>query len=85
MASPSPVHFTNSHQPSSNQDTYKTGLVTSVGSTRSYGTVKDSPSNSFLGTGLVKNCVSHTVEEGDTLQGLAVKYNVTVRATVLEL
>ncbi len=65
-----------------NASASKAGLVSSVGiqrSWRSYGTVKDSSprlhskANSFL---------VHSVQEGDTLQGLALKYDVTVRRGV---
>lgn len=74
MASSSPVNISGVSQNSS-----RTGLVTNSGSGRSYGTVKDSPNVSFLGSGtLSKSCIHHSVEEGDTLQGLALKYNVTV-------
>ncbi len=73
MASSSPVHISGASQNSS-----RTGLVTNSGSGRSYGTVKESP-NLFLGSGVASRyCIHHSVEEEDTLQGLALKYNVTV-------
>lgn len=57
----------------------KTGLVSSCNSQRSwksYGTVKsNSPSLQPKNTSFIV----HAVQEGDTLQGLALKYNVTVR------
>lgn len=74
MASPSPIPISHASGDSSS----KTGLVNSAGTSRSYGTVKDSPAHSFLGQGLTGGWINHTVEEEDTLQGLALKYNVTV-------
>lgn len=75
MASTSPVSISYASQDSSS----KTGLVNSAGTSRSYGTVKDSSAYSFLGSSLSGvPCMNHPVEEGDTLQGIALKYNVTV-------
>ncbi len=76
MASSTPIQISETSQSSSS----KTGLVTSVGSSRSYGTVKQSPNLSFQAPGTPRHCMHHTVEEGDTLQGLALKYNITVSA-----
>lgn len=53
----------------------KRGLVSSQNGQRSYGTVKQL-SSSFRRSGI--SVITHNLEEGDTIQGLAVKYSVTV-------
>ena len=54
----------------------RSGLVSSF--QRSYGTVKDS-TPAIIVSGRTGKFFVHTVQEEDTLQGLAVKYGVTVR------
>lgn len=57
----------------------KTGLVSSVSSQRSYGTVKDASHSPTVSSRSVHaGFLTHEVREADTLQGLAVKYGVTV-------
>ena len=73
MASPVP--------PTIEHNSSKTGLVSSVNSqrpVRSYGTVNE-PSKTLSQKALTSSCLTHDVDEDDTLQGLALKYNVTVR------
>ena len=53
------------------------GLGTSFGTQRSYGTVRDSQAP-MTTAGKLCSYVVHPVNEQDTLQGLAVRYNVTV-------
>lgn len=66
-----------SHLTTSSQKSFKTGLVSSHNGQRSYGTVKHlSTSNSFKRSAI--SVIHHHVEEGDTIQGLALKYSVTV-------
>lgn len=55
----------------------RAGFGSSVNSQRSYGTVKVS-SASFTSSGRLGGYVIHTVHEEDTLQGLALRYNVSV-------
>ena len=78
MASPSPVHF--SVQLPSTQKNSRTSLVNSVGSQRSYGTVKESCSGitSPYNRSSVVEFLTHPVCPDDTLQGIALQYNVTV-------
>lgn len=91
-SSPSPVHlnsnqsvgessYASSHLSTSNQEvsrSYRTGLVSSQNGQRSYGTVKHltSSSSSFKRSNI--SVIHHHLEEGDTIQGLALKYSVTV-------
>ena len=55
----------------------RAGLVSSFGSQRSYGTVKES--SGIIARGRLCDFIIHSVHEEDTLQGLAVRYGVTVR------
>ena len=55
----------------------RAGLVSSFGSQRSYGTVKES--SGITARGRLCDFIIHSVHEEDTLQGLAVRYGVTVR------
>lgn len=55
----------------------RAGFGSSLNSQRSYGTVKVS-SAAFTSAGRLGSYVMHTVHEEDTLQGLALKYNVSV-------
>lgn len=86
MASPSPVHFS-VQQPSPNPEkkTSRTSLVNSFGSTqRSYGTVKESASG--IGSPYRSSeYFNHPVCEEDTLQGIALQYDVSVSAFVCPL
>lgn len=70
MASPSPV-LGGSPQPPGNR--IRDSLATSLG--KSYGTVKDASLNM---SSSYRSVINHSVVEEDTLQGLALKYNVTV-------
>ena len=70
MASPSPT-LVGYSQPSGART--KDGLTTTRG--KSYGTVKDATPNV---SSFYRSVVNHSVVEEDTLQGLAVKYDVTV-------
>ena len=71
MASPSPVL---GGSPQSAGNRIRDGLATTLG--KSYGTVKDASLNMSSSYRCV---INHDVVEEDTLQGLALKYNVTVR------
>lgn len=70
MASPSPV-LGGSPQPPGNR--IRDGLTSSLG--KSYGTVKNASLNM---SSSYRSVIHHDVVEEDTLQGLALKYNVTV-------
>lgn len=71
MASPSPV-LGGSAQPPGVR--VRDSLTTSLG--KSYGTVKDASLN--MSSAYRSVIINHDVVEEDTLQGLALKYNVTV-------
>lgn len=88
--SPSPVNLISSRSPTSEPSPHlssslqeatrrsspaRVGLVSSQNGQRSYGTVKQY-STSFKRSSV--SSITHILEEGDTLQGLALKYNVTV-------
>ena len=70
MASPSPVL---GGSPQSAGNRIRDSLATSLG--KSYGTVKDASLNM---SSSYRSVINHDVVEEDTLQGLALKYNVTV-------
>lgn len=57
----------------------RAGLGSSFGGQRSYGTVKES---TITASGRLCGYTVHTVLDEDTLQGLAVKYGVTVSVLV---
>lgn len=70
MASPAGLTIT--------ADGGRSGLVSSF--QRSYGTVKDS-TPAITVSGRPGSYFVHTVQEEDTLQGLAVRYGITVRTS----
>ena len=70
---PNPTQAAGAQQGAGNSS--KTGLVSSLNGQRSYGTVKQL-SSSFKKSSI--SIVQHSLEEGDTLQGLALKHNVLV-------
>ena len=70
MASPSPVLGGSAQPPG---DRIRDSLTTSLG--KSYGTVKDASLNM---SSTYRSVIDHHVIEEDTLQGLALKYDVTV-------
>lgn len=61
----------------STNNTDRAGLGSSFGNQRSYGTVKVS-SVAFAATGRSRDYTVHRVHEEDTLQGLALRYGVSV-------
>lgn len=69
MASPSPVLGASAQPPG---DRTRDSLATSLG--KSYGTVKDASQNMSS----YRSVINHDVVKEDTLQGLALKYDVTV-------
>jgi len=75
MSSSSPIHIRVA-SPDSNSNS-RTGLVSSGSGrvSRSYGTVKE---GAVLGNAQSRHSITHAVEDGDTLQGIALKYNVSV-------
>lgn len=70
MASPSPVLGVPAQPPG---DQTRAGLATTLG--KSYGTVKDATQSM---SSIHRSVINHVVVKEDTLQGLALKYNVTV-------
>jgi LysM repeat protein len=63
---------------STNSNSDRAALGSSLGSHRSYGTVKE-PSSALTASGrLCGGYTEHTVDERDTLQGLALRYGVSV-------
>ena len=71
MASPVAITIENAD----NSD--RAGLGSSLGSQRSYGTVRQS-SAPLATSGKLRGYTEHAVHEEDTLQGLAIQYGVTV-------
>ena len=71
-----PANLTVEHKNSS-----RVGLVSSFGGQRSYGTVKVA-SPSLNHRTRHSSLLDHEVQEGDTFQGLALKYSVTVRLKI---
>ena len=72
MASPAALTIESSRN---NSD--RAALGSSLGSQRSYGTVKESSSLTSSGR-LCGGYTEHEVDERDTLQGLALRYGVSV-------
>ena len=65
----------------SSRDTSRTGLASSLSGHRSYGTVKNLTPSPIFTYRASRSCdyLNHDVREEDTIQGLALCYNVTVR------
>ena len=60
----------------------RAALGSSLGSQRSYGTVKEASSAVLTASGRLSGFTEHLVDERDTLQGLALRYGVTVSVCV---
>ena len=58
----------------------RAGLASSLG--RSYGTVKEPSSAGLTASGRLCGYTEHVVDERDTLQGLALRYGVSVSVCV---
>ena len=63
---------------SANNNSDRAALGSSLGSQRSYGTVKETSSALTTSGRLCGGYTEHTVDEWDTLQGLALRYGVSV-------
>lgn len=73
MASPVALAIERANSPSD-----RAGLGSSFSKQRTYGTVRE-PSAALTSSGRMCGYTVHRVDEQDTLQGLALRYGVTVR------